>query len=138
MTIKVNGSTVVNSSRNMTAAQVNGTYTTLKPLTTAVSATGSSYAIDCSKPFYNMTMNANTSFSFSNTNTHHNAVVHVQLYTSSNNYVPSWSSDVDWPDDNEPNWASHRVWMLAFYVGFYDGVNLPRVRGLAIPYDDQD
>ncbi len=135
MALSVNGTEVVSDTRNIDIDYVAGTYTKLRANYSTDTAVTGTKSIDCRTPMHMYTLTGNTAFSFGNLSTTKGAVIHVMIYTNTSAFTPSFSN-VQWPDDNEPYWQSHKVWLLC--LNNTDKSTPVVVRGTAVPYDDQD
>lgn len=89
---------------------ITGTYTNLHPEVTTTSA-ATSQTIDMLEPMHHVTMTANTAFSGVSLAAGRTSM--VVLDTSATPFLPTFSSDIKWPDATEPTWANQRYWTIS-------------------------
>jgi len=140
MSLKLGGSTVVDSFRGVSVVRATGNYTELDAKYTSGDITTSTHTVDFRIPFHLYTIKNDVTFSFSNTSSTLGAVVTFFLYTDTAGYTPTWPSDVIWPgtsgSGDEPNWSSHKVWLITFMN--VDTGSPVQIRSVATPYSDAD
>lgn len=129
MAIKVNGTTVIDNSLNLTniAGMTGVEYTGLHPTVTDL-GTGTTEVLNFNNPVHEKVLAAATSFTESNKVKGRSTV--LLLDTSATPYAPSFSSNIIFPNSLTPTWGDHRYWVVSFTC-----LNSDTVLAGAIGYD---
>ena len=136
MALKLNGTEIVSDSRGIDVAHTTGDYRSLEARYTTSSTVTGTLNVSFETPLHMYTMTGNTTFSFTNIANNKGTVSHIMLYTNTNSYLPTFGSGVIWPSGIEPNWNSHKVWMITIQNN--DAGSPVNLHASATPYDDQD
>ena len=89
---------------------ITGTYTNLNPVVVTASVV-TSQTIDMTKPMHHFNMTGGTAFSGVSLAAGRTAM--MVLDTTATPHVPTWSTDIKWPDATEPTWADSRYWIVS-------------------------
>lgn len=107
MAVQVSGTTVIDNSRVLqNIAGANGKYDAFHPNVNSITT-----VIDMNEPMMTLSMSGNVTFSESNKSAGKTAV--LLLDTSASGHTPSFSGNVRWAEDSEPNWSDYRYWNIA-------------------------
>lgn len=124
MALKISGITVVDNARALTGIiGATGNYDDFHPTVSTITT-----VLNFDQPVMVRTLTANQSFSESNIATGQSSL--LILDTSASSYTPSFTSNIKWPDDNEPTWSDHRYWVITFIC-----VDSAKVRANAAGYN---
>lgn len=124
MAIKVNGTEIISNARvfdnftKWTSSSYKDFYTDIVSISTA---------IDFDNALMIKVMTANTTFTESNKATGRCSFLYLD--TSDNAYTPTFSANIEWPNDTEPTWSNNRYWHIGLVC--WDGTT---VRGVASGY----
>mgnify|MGYP001598097524 CR=1 FL=1 len=128
MAIKVNGTTVIDDSRNLVnVADAEGKFGNFH-----VSPATITTIINFNTPFMTVVLSADTTFTSSGTSFGGGKSAILCLDTSTDSHTPTFPSEINWEDDTEPTWSTYRKWqihMLHHSVG--------RIDATAIGFDAQ-
>lgn len=114
MSYKANGLEVLYHNGSGVALDLpdaSGVYGDLRATTiSAVSA--ATNAIDFSKPFSDGGLSANRTFTESNKFKGRYTLLYIDGTSSPDNYVPTFSSSILWPNGVEPTWSDYYRWYI--------------------------
>lgn len=111
MAIKISGTDVISDTRSLTnITGANGLYNNFQ-----VSSIDVTDNINFTSPMMTCTLTAATTFTESGYVEGKSAT--LLLDTSSNNYTPTFSSNIVWKDNTEPTWADYQHWQITFLCG---------------------
>lgn len=113
MAIKVNSTTVIDNSRNLTniTGMTGVVYSGLHPIVTNLGG-GTTEVLNFINPTYEKVLSGTTSFTESNKVTGRSTI--LLLDTSASAHTPTFSSNVKFPNALTPNWSDHRYWVVSF------------------------
>jgi hypothetical protein len=106
---------------------ITGTYKNLQPEQTTSSVT-SSHVINMDEPLHLISLTGTTLFSFSNVA--EGKITMIKMYAQAST-VPSWSTDVKWPDDTEPTWADYDYWVINV-IGHTSAITFASAQGYTV------
>lgn len=107
----VPGTGLLSAGSRITFPDASGVYGDLRAgSVSAVSA--ATHAIDFSIPFNDGGLDANRTFTESNKFQGRHTFLYIDETASPNNYVPTFSTNILWPNGTEPTWSDHNRWRI--------------------------
>lgn len=121
MAIKINGTTVIDNSRDISNVfNMEGEYTAYSSNVTATTDT-----ITFENPMMTCTMTGNASFSESGAAG--GLTCTLLLDTTTSSHTPSFTSNINWENNTEPTWSNYRRWQITFHCAASDDIRAAAV-----------
>lgn len=110
MAIKIDGTTVINNSREMKS--IVDTANLVKYENVGANLTSTSSNINFTTPLMSCTLSADTTFTASGVAEGKSAQILLDLTSSA--HTPTWPSSVNWANGSEPTWSGYQYWHIIF------------------------